>query len=133
MAHGSSPLAVLEHSKNIEPLSLLHTGEGSLSKPGILAISIFLKKIWPSPHCLFPSLLPDFFAQRAGWPHYIPLNPKQLHMPTAYGLGWDGWLILGSHSSCFPTRARLEMGNTLRCHERSGVLKKSTKGDLTSK
>lgn len=123
MAHSSSPLAVLEHSKHIEPFSLLHTGEGLLSKPGIFAISILLKKIWPFPHGLFLSL---FFAQRAGWPHYIALNPKQLHMPSAHGLGWDGWLIWGSHSSCFPTRARMEMGNTFTCHERSGTLKKRT-------
>lgn len=55
MAHGSSPLAVLEHPKYIEPFSLLHTGKGSLSKPGILAISILLKKIWPSPTACFPA------------------------------------------------------------------------------
>jgi len=68
----------------ISNLSLCLTlGKGHRARPGILAVSVLLKKIWPPPCCLSPSLLPDLFAQRAA----IPLNPKQLHVPSAHGLG----------------------------------------------
>lgn len=90
MAHGSSPLAVLEHSKYMEPFSLLHTGEGSLSKSGILAISILLKKSPAFPPLPVSQLIARLFCSEG---RLAPLHTtKPQAAPHAngtwIGLGW---------------------------------------------